>query len=99
MPYISKINTQINKSKVEIIGIDVDRKLENGLAFQKEMRDKGALNFPVINDPKRDIINDFQAKGTPALYYIKNGKVLGFIVGAVHSIESKIVSDIKRFQK
>ena len=94
MPLIKKINSQIDPNKIEIIGIDVDTKLENALAFQKNMD----VNFRVINDNDNAIIKEFKALGMPSLYYIKNGKVLDIIVGAVHDIDQRLLSDFKKFQ-
>ena len=97
LPLIAKVNTQIDKSKVEILGIDVDSKLSKAVAFQKKMRASGAMNFTVINDTDNKIIRNFKAVGMPSLYYVKNGKVLDIIIGAVHNIDAKILSDIKKF--
>lgn len=98
LPLLAKVNTQLNPSKVSIIGIDVDSKLDKALAFQKKMKAAGAMNFTVINDTDNTIIRDFKAVGMPSLYYVKNGKVLDIIIGAVHDIDKKILADIKRLQ-
>lgn len=98
LPLIAKVNTQIDHSKVEIIGIDVDSKLTQALAFQKKMKASGAINFRVINDTDNKIIRDFKAVGMPSLYYVKNGKVLDIIVGAVHQIDQRILHDVQKFQ-
>ena len=98
LPLIAKVNSQINKSQVEIIGIDVDSKLSKALAFQKKMKASGAINFTVINDTDNKIIRNFKAVGMPSLYYVKNGKVLEVIVGAAHEVDKKILADIKKFQ-
>lgn len=98
LPLLAKVNTKIDTSKVEIIGIDVDSKLAKALAFQKKMKAAGAINFTVINDTDNTIIRDFKAVGMPTLYYVKNGKVLDIIVGAVHDIDKKIMGDIKKLK-
>jgi thiol-disulfide isomerase/thioredoxin len=94
MPLIKKVNAQVDTAKVEILGIDVDTKIAHAKAFQKKM----AINFRVINDTNNAIIKEFQALGMPSLYYIKDGKVLDIIVGAVHNIDTRLLSDIKKFR-
>lgn len=91
LPLISKANTKIDKSKVEIIGIDVDKDISKALAFQNSLK----LNFKVINDPQNLIISEFSPIGMPTLYYIKNKKVIGIVTGAVDDIDEKILNDIK----
>lgn len=90
IPLVSKLNTTINKNSVEIIGIDVDRKLEDGLAFQKSLQSENKLNFRVVDDPKNEIIKVFKPIGMPALYIIKEQKIVDVIFGAVDNIDEKI---------
>jgi len=97
LPLIAKVNTQIDHTKVEIVGVDVDSKLAKALAFQKKMKAIGAMNFRIVNDTDNSIIRDFRAIGMPSLYYVKNGKVLDIIVGAIHNIDTKILADIQKF--
>lgn len=97
LPLIAKVNTQLDSSKVEIIGVDVDSKLPKALSFQKKMRALGAINFTVINDTDNTIIRNFKAVGMPSLYYVKNAKVLDVIIGAVPDIDKRILADIKKF--
>ena len=94
LPLINKVYHQINTKKIKILGIDVDSKLKDGLAFQKKM----GIRFPVINDNDNAIIKEFKALGMPSLYYIKNGKVLDVIIGAVHNIDQRLLADIKKYQ-
>ena len=96
IPLISKANTKIDHNSVEIIGIDVDQDPKKGQAFQKELRDEGKLNFRVVNDPMNLIIGKFNPIGMPALYYIKKGKVVNIIYGAVDDIDKQIISDLEK---
>ena len=99
IPYISKVSEKVDPTKVEIIGIDVDKDIAKGEAFQKELKSKNSLSFRVINDPKNDIIKEFKPIGMPALFYIKDAKVLKVIYGAVDNIDEVILEDLARLQK
>ncbi len=99
IPYISKVNQKIDKSKTEIIGIDVDKDIDKGKEFQAMLKEKNALTFRVINDPKNKIIKKFKPIGMPALFYIKGMKVVHVIYGAVDNVDEIILSDLKRLHK
>ena len=99
IPYISKVNTQIDSSKVEIIGVDVDKDVQKGMAFQADLKSKDALNFKVVNDPMNNIIKEFKPIGMPALFYVQNGKIVDIIYGAIDNIDKVILKDLKRLQK
>ncbi len=98
IPHISKVNKTLDPTKYEIIGIDVDKKLEEGLAFQKALKAKGDLNFRVINDPENEIVKAFNPIGMPALYYIKNHRVLKVLYGAIDDIDDVILNDLKALE-
>ena len=91
LPLISKLNNNINKSKYKIIGIDVDEELEDGKNFVKSLN----LNFDVIYDNENSLIEKFEPLGVPAIYYIKNNKIIKVIYGAVHNIDKQILDDLK----
>ncbi len=99
IPYISKVNKSLDKNKYEIIGIGVDKDINEGLAFQKELKAQGDLNFRVINDPENEIVKAFNPIGMPALYYIKNNKVLKILYGAIDDIDEVILSDLKALEQ
>lgn len=99
IPYISEVHQKIDQDRVEIIGIDVDKKMENALAFQKELIAKEALTFRVINDPENEIIKEFKPIGMPALFYIQDKKVVEVIYGAVDDIDKIIIADLKRLKR
>ena len=96
IPLISKVNTTLDKDHVEIIGIDVDKDENKGVAFQKKLTSEGKLNFRVVNDPMNLIVAKFNPIGMPALYYIKEGKVVDIIYGAVDNIDQKIILDMEK---
>ena len=99
IPLMSKLNTKLDKSQVELIGIDVDKDIKKGLEFQASLKEKGDLNFRVVNDPSNLVIGEFSPIGMPTLYYIKDKKVLGIITGAVDNIDERINNDLKKWSK
>ncbi len=98
IPLLAKANTQIDKAKFEIIGIDVDKKIKQGLKFQKNLKEVGKLNFRVINDPQNLVISEFSPIGMPTLYYVKNKKIVGIITGAIDNIDAVILKDLKELE-
>jgi cytochrome c biogenesis protein CcmG, thiol:disulfide interchange protein DsbE len=95
LPLISKANDEIDKSKIEIIGIDVDKDVNKGVAFQNSLKADNKLNFKIVNDPNNLLIAEFAPIGMPTLYYVKNKKIVGIVTGAVDAINEKILNDIK----
>lgn len=98
IPLLSKANAVIDSSKVEIIGIDVDKDVNTGIKFQNKLKDENKLNFRVINDPQNLIISGFAPIGMPTLYYVKNKKIVGIITGAVDDIDERIINDLKEME-
>ena len=96
IPLISKVNAHLDKDHVEIIGIDVDKDKKKGLAFQKKLTLEKKLNFRVINDTDNHIVSKFNPIGMPALYYVKKGKVVDIIYGAIDDIDQKIMLDMEK---
>jgi thiol-disulfide isomerase/thioredoxin len=97
LPLMSKANSSIDDSKVEFIGIDVDKDVQKGIAFQNSLKEQNKLNFRVINDPQNMIIKEFKPIGMPTLYYVKDQKILGIISGAVDNIDGIIKADLAKF--
>jgi cytochrome c biogenesis protein CcmG/thiol:disulfide interchange protein DsbE len=98
IPLISIANSKIDNDKTQIIGVDVDKNIQDGINFQNKLKEKNRLNFKVINDPKGEIISKFSPIGMPTLYYVKNNKVLKIITGAVDDIDNAILNDLKAMQ-
>ena len=93
IPILSKLNQKFQKENIELIGIDVDKKLEDAQKFQTKMAKY--INYKVINDTSNDIISSYKPIGMPALYIIKNNQVCGKIFGAVSNLEEKLDEQIK----
>ncbi len=72
----------LSKSGISVRGVNVDEDVAKGRAFQKAL----GLTFPVIDDPKGEIIGKFDPVGMPALFIIKAGRVSGKIIGAREDI-------------
>lgn len=98
LPLISKLNSSLNKSKYEIIGIDTDKNIDNGIAFQNKLKENNHLNFRVINDNKNIIISSFKPIGMPTLYYIQNNKIIGVLTGAVDNIDHVIQTKLQEME-
>ena len=98
IPLISVANTKIDSTKVEIIGVDVDKDVNAGIKFQNDLKNSNRLNFRVINDPQNLIISEFAPIGMPTLYYVKNKKIIGIVTGAVDNIDKKIIDDLKAME-
>ncbi|QKJ22726.1 TlpA family protein disulfide reductase [Poseidonibacter lekithochrous] len=90
LPLINKINAE-KLDNVQIIGIDTDEEVSEGIAFQERLK----VNFKVINDDKHILVNKFSPYGMPALYYIKDNKVQKIIFGAIDDIDKVIKKDLK----
>ena len=88
LPLVSNI---YNNKIAEVVGVNVDKNREDGEKFVKDL----SLSFPVIYDTEKNLVKTFDPIGFPAIYYIKNGKVLNVIFGAVDEIDKKITEDIK----
>ncbi len=90
LPLINKLSKTIG-SNVSIIGVGADEDLKEGLAFQKEL----GLTFYIYNDVSQKVIANFNPIGMPAMYYIKNNKVIKVRVGAIDHIDTVIKQDLK----
>ena len=95
LPLISALHGRIDKTRVEFIGINTDESPAVAAAFQKEMREKGALTFRVVNDPAQDLVKRFKPKGYPALYVLKDGKVVFEHLGAMPNVDSVLAQNLK----
>jgi thiol-disulfide isomerase/thioredoxin len=91
LPLISELSTKNDKSSFEIIGVDMDESLEDGKNFVQSLD----LKMKVVYDDSNEIVGRFNPVGVPALYYIKNGKVVKTLFGAVPHIDKIILEDVK----
>ena len=83
LPLVEKVHRKLAAKDTEVIGVDVDKHIENGKTFQKEL----ALTFRVIDDPKGEIIRAFDPIGMPAIYIVRKGKVERMMIGAKDDID------------
>jgi thiol-disulfide isomerase/thioredoxin len=83
------LNTYAQKHA--IIGINIDKDATKGQSFVEKMD----LKFKVIYDSDNSMVAQFNPVGVPALYFIKNGKVLAKKFGADKHIESYISKTLK----
>ena len=91
LPLISKVHI---KQTVEVIGVNVDKKKEDGEAFVQKLN----VPFRVIYDTNKEFIGAFDPIGFPALYYVRDGKIVKTIMGAVDNIDEQIAKDIKEIK-
>lgn len=90
LPLVNKLSKELNENKVKFVGIDTDEDIEEGITFQKELK----LKFFVFNDKDQEIVSKFNPLGMPAIYYIKDKKIVKKIFGAVDGIDKVIKKDI-----
>ena len=88
LPLISKL---YDEKVVEIVGINVDK----DSVIAKNFVTKQKLSFPIVYDTNHALISKFNPAGIPALYYIRNAKVLKVQIGAIKHIDIQIKKEIK----
>ncbi len=86
LPDLDELHQGLDKTRYEIIGVDIDKDIENAKVFQKSLD----LSFRVINDNKQNIVSVFKPIGMPSLYIIKDKKVLHVMTGARDDIDEVI---------
>ena len=91
LPLMMNLNTKIDANSVEIIGVDVDEDISKGKAFQESLK----LNFKVIDDSKNELIKIFDPVGMPAIFIVKNSKIIATVIGAKDDIDSYILEGLK----
>ncbi|WP_281629464.1 TlpA disulfide reductase family protein [Vibrio sp. St2] len=90
LPLVNQLYRELEGTGVTVVGVDVDEEVEVGLEFQKSL----GLTFPVVIDPKQQLIAEFKPIGMPALYYIYQGQVLKVRFGAINDIRNVILTDL-----
>jgi thiol-disulfide isomerase/thioredoxin len=98
MPHLSQLNSTLDKSRYELIGVDVDKDTSKAKAFQKKMRESDRLNFTVVDDAEGEIIKEFKPIGMPSLYIVQNLKVEDMIFGAVDDIDTIVGKKLKELK-
>ena len=83
--------SKVNGRGVTVIGVDIDQKAAEGKRFQASMRKAGKLRYRVVNDFSNRIIGRFNPPGVPAVYVVRDRKVLGAIIGAKNNIGQHVL--------
>lgn len=91
LPLVEKV---YQNKVAKIIGINVDKNKEDGEKIVSDL----ALSFPIVYDTDKTLVETFDPLGFPAIYYVKNGKILHVIFGAVDDIDKKIEADMKEIK-
>jgi thiol-disulfide isomerase/thioredoxin len=91
LPLVAEV---YNDKVAEVIGVNVDKEQADGEKFVKILE----LPFPVYYDSEKTMVEAFDPMGFPAIYYVKEGKVLHVIFGAVDEIDKQITKDIKEIK-
>lgn len=77
---------RIGGREVRVVGVDVDRNVEEGRRFTKRLRDRYGVRFEVVEDPDGKIIGRFDPPGIPALYLVYRGRIVESYIGAKEGI-------------
>ncbi len=88
LPIINTLN------KNNIVGINIDKDSSKGKQFVKSLN----LKFRVVYDSDNSIVKQFSPVGVPALYFIKNGKIIAQKFGAVHQVDEYIMTTLKEIK-
>ena len=91
LPLISNV---YNNKIAEVIGINTNSQKEDGEKFVADL----ALPFPIIYDQNKSLVESFEPLGFPALYFVKNNKIIEVVFGAVDEIDKKIEEEIKEIK-
>ena len=95
MPHLVKLDATLDRSKFELIGVDVDKDLANATAFQSRMKERFGADFRIVNDPEGVIIKTFKPLGMPSLYIVKENKVAFILTGATDDIDRVVTERLK----
>ncbi len=91
LPLVEKV---AQENVTHIIGVNVDKKEEDGKKFVADL----GLTFPIIYDNDKKLVEAFDPMGFPAIYYVKDGKVVNVIFGAVNDIDEQIKKDMQELK-
>ncbi len=83
---------ELDETKVELLGVCTDKKIEKGKAFQKKLN----IQFRVYDDTSQDVVAAFAPFGMPAVYLLKDGIVKIVHYGAIPKIDRVVQKDIKQ---
>ncbi|MCJ8314905.1 MAG: TlpA family protein disulfide reductase [Saccharospirillaceae bacterium] len=81
---------QLDSEKYELLGICTDKKIKQGLEFQKKL----GLEFRIYNDNKQKTIKEFSPVGMPAMYFVYQGKVIAIHIGAIKKVDQVVQKEL-----
>lgn len=93
LPQLAKLHAAYQKQGIEIIGIDVDKKLEDAMKFQEKMKEH--LPFKVINDTSNSIVAHYKPLGMPAIFIVRDNEVCATIFGAEEHLEQRLEQELQ----
>lgn len=91
LPLLQAMGPELAKAGVKLVGVDTDEAVKDGLVFQKAL----GLTFPVFNDENQEVVAKFAPLGMPAIYFIKDRKVVKVLFGAIDHIDKVIAGELK----
>lgn len=91
LPLLQAALPELTQSGARLVGVDTDEEISEGMAYQKSL----GLTFPVFNDDKQEVVAKFNPKGMPALYFIKDRKVVKVLFGAVNHVDKVVATELK----
>ncbi len=78
LPVLAQVYSQMKSKGLEILAVNVDQDPEKG----KAMAEKLGLPFPVLLDPRQEIMGRFDTKGLPTAFWIdRTGSIRSRTVG------------------
>ena len=95
LPLISATHARLDAQKVAFLGVNTSDDVKAGAAFEEEMRAKGGLSFATMSDAQQLLVKAFKPKGYPALYLVKDGKIVKAHLGATPNIDQLLAADFK----
>jgi cytochrome c biogenesis protein CcmG, thiol:disulfide interchange protein DsbE len=95
LPLVSATHARVDAQKVAFLGVDTSDDVNAGVAFQAEMRAKGGLSFATVSDAQQLLVKAFKPKGYPALYILKEGKIVKAHLGAMPNVDQLLAADFK----
>ena len=93
LPQLAKLHDGYKKRGIEIIGIDVDKKLEDAHKFQEKMKEH--LPFKVLNDTSNTIVGEYKPLGMPAIFIVRDDEVCATIFGAEEHLEERLEKELQ----
>ncbi len=79
MPFLEILHKQFKEKDFAVLTVSVD--YEGARPVQEFIRKQG-YTFPVLLDPKSEVLDLFEVKGIPTTFLIdKNGKMIGRAIG------------------